>query len=30
VDKRIEILRSKLGAFSNHIETVFGLGYMFK
>ena len=30
VDKRIEILRSKLGAFSSHIETVFGLGYMFK
>jgi DNA-binding response OmpR family regulator len=30
VDKRIEILRSKLGAFSSHIETIFGLGYMFK
>ncbi|MCG2725628.1 MAG: response regulator transcription factor [Elusimicrobia bacterium] len=30
VDKRIEILRSKLGFFARHIETVFGMGYIFK
>lgn len=30
VDKRVEILRSKLGKFGSHIETVFGIGYVFK
>ncbi len=30
VDKRVEILRGKLGKFGNHIETVFGIGYMFR
>ncbi|MCX5785381.1 MAG: response regulator transcription factor [Elusimicrobia bacterium] len=30
VDKRIEVLRFKLGSFGRAIRTVFGLGYMFK
>lgn len=30
VDKRIEALRSRLGAFGSKIRTVFGLGYLFK
>lgn len=30
VDKRIEVLRSKLGGFGKKIETVFGIGYIFK
>ena len=30
VDKRIEILRKKLGKFSAHLRTIFGVGYMLK
>lgn len=30
VDKRIEVLRGKLGRFGRKIETVFGIGYIFK
>ncbi|MBI4656960.1 MAG: response regulator transcription factor [Elusimicrobia bacterium] len=30
VDKRIEILRAKLGRFGSRIETVFGIGYVFR
>lgn len=30
VDKRIEKLRSRLGAFGSKIRTVFGLGYIFR
>ena len=30
VDKRVETLRTKLGKFGSHIETVFGIGYMFR
>jgi two-component system alkaline phosphatase synthesis response regulator PhoP len=30
VDKRIEVLRSKLGVFGRKIETVFGIGYIFR
>ncbi len=30
VDKRIEILRKKLGKFSSHLRTIFGVGYMLK
>ncbi|MFH1619450.1 MAG: response regulator transcription factor [bacterium] len=30
VDKRVETLRAKLGKFGSHIETIFGIGYMFR
>jgi len=30
VDKRIEVLRKKLGAAGRHIQTVFAVGYVFK
>lgn len=30
VDKRVETLRTKLRKFGSHIETIFGIGYMFR
>jgi DNA-binding response OmpR family regulator len=30
VDKHIESLRKKLPAFGGHVETVIGMGYLFR